>query len=70
MDLGIQQQYSPGLYARGAVAFGEEEKGVLRYLDDWSVLLCHRKRDGVKGEVGSRTTFMFGHGQEEITVML
>lgn len=42
MDLGIQQQYPPGLYARGAVAFGEEEeKGVLRYLFiEMTALLC------------------------------
>lgn len=43
---------------------------MLRYLDDCSVLLCHRKRDGVKGEVGGRATFRLGHGRGEISVML
>lgn len=58
----------PGLYARGAVAFwGEEEKEVLRCLDDCSVLLRHGKRDGIKGKAGGRTAFMFGHGLGEIT---
>lgn len=30
---------------------------MLRYLDDGSVLLCHRKGDGVKGEGGGQNNF-------------
>lgn len=43
---------------------------MLRCLDDCSILLCHRNRDGVKGKVGGRTTLLFGHGQGEITIVL
>lgn len=65
-NLGTWQRYPPGLYIRGAVAFGGEEEKVLRYLDDCSVLLCHGKRDGIKGKARGRTAFMFGHGLGEI----
>lgn len=56
----------PGLYTRGAVAFGEaEEEELLRYLDDCSVLLCHRKRDGIKGEAVGRKLSCLGMGWEK-----